>query len=493
MNYEYRAIRAKVLAGAVVLCLGMVNATGAAAASNLYGGGATLPAGAYVGFQFIGGSNVKLSANTPSNSNTTVVLPGNQFGQSAVDDGSLFGHWASSTGNAVSFCQTGSGNGKKFFNLTDGTNTLTSALPCDGSANTTRGFGAPVGVAVDPYFAASDAPISLTEYAQFDSPGGKAARYGEPVQFPAVAGSIAIIFQNSDIPSTTRLDLSELQICSVFNGAFTNWQQIDPTLPSRAIKVVYRSDSSGTSFSLANHLTAVCHTTNTGDHHFQTDQQFAAVAGSSAPASTSVVGQFFGATRNSPPALPTGWTGANGNGGILTEMAVPAENGAISYAESANLKAAVAAGTTNVAYATVGGKDPYVDFPNTVSFTVVQNFAINGVNATTGAPTIGVLTPLVAGTRCINIVNPTTYADVTTRYPIMAVSYLIANYQGNGSDASNIASLISSAYSVAGTSTHPGITTIGNDSSSAPVNGVKTGFAFLHIGLVVGPADCIKS
>jgi phosphate transport system substrate-binding protein len=489
MKYGHLATRTKVLAGAVLLCLGMVTATGAAATSNLYGGGATLPAGAYVGFQFIGGTNVKLSANTPSNSNTTVVLPGNQFGQSAVDGGSLFGHWASTTSNAVSFCQTGSGNGKKFFNLTDGTNALTSALPCDGNANATRGFGAPVGVAVDPYFAASDAPMSLTEYAQFNTPGGKTTQYGEPAQFPAVAGSIAIIFNNTDIPATRRLDLSDAQICSVFNGTFTNWQQIDPSLPSRAIKVVYRSDGSGTSFSFANHLTAVCG--GTVASHFLTDQQFAAVAGTNFPASTSVVGKFFATS-----GLPTGWTGANGNGGILTEMALPAENGAISYAESANLKAAVAAGTSSVAYATVGGKDPYADFPTTVTATVVQNFAVNGVNTTTGAPTIGVLTPLVAGTKCMNIVNPTTYANVTTRYPIMAVSYLIANTKGNGTDAANVAGLIASAYgstSVGGVVTHPGVTTIGNDTSATPVNGVKTGFAFFAPGTAITPSTCIGS
>jgi phosphate transport system substrate-binding protein len=488
MKYGHLATRTKVLAGAVLLCLGMVTATGAAATSNLYGGGATLPAGAYVGFQFITGTNVKLSANTPSNSNTTVLMqPGNQIGQSAVDGASLFGHWASSTNNAVSFCQTGSGNGKKIFNLTDGTNTLTSALPCDGNASLTRGFGAPPLVAVDPYFAASDAPMSLTEYAQFNTPGGKTTQYGEPAQFPAVAGSIAIIFHNSDIPSTTRLDLSDAQICSVFRGAFTNWQQIDPSLPSRTIRVVYRSDGSGTSFSFANHLTAVCG--STAGKHFLADQQFASVAGSTQPATTSVVGQFFPAT-GTPAGQPSTWTGANGNGGVLTEIALPAEDGAISYAESANLKAAVAAGTASgVAYATVGGKDPYADFPNSVSAAVVQNFAVNGVNATTGAPTIGVLTPLVAGTKCMNIVNPTTYANVTTRYPIMAVSYLIANSKGNGTDAANVASLIASAYDA----THTGVTTIGNDTSVTPVNGVKTGFAFFTPTVAITPSTCIGS
>ncbi|HEV7779376.1 MAG TPA: substrate-binding domain-containing protein [Luteibacter sp.] len=463
MEYGKMATRTKILAGAVLLCLGSVVAT-AASATDTFGGGATLPAGAYVGFNFVGATNAVLSSNTST-----------QFaGQnpSAVDSTSLFGVWAAATSNKISYCQTGSGNGKKIFDKTDGTTALTSVGACAGGLT---GFGAPAGVAVDPYFAGSDAPMSSSEYTLFGTATtGKGPVYGQPSQFPAVAGSIAIVYHNADAPQGT-LNLSDAQICGVLNHTITTWDQLGVSTtanPHKPIKVVYRSDGSGTSFSLSNHLTAVCGPS--GGHHFLADQAF-----------TTVVSQF-----GTPAGF--GWTGANGNGGVITEMNLPAEDGAISYAESANLKAAAAAGSAaNIAYATVNSKDPYADFPNSVSVTAVQNFVVSGVNATTGAPAISLVTPLVASSKCLNIVNPTTYANVTSRYPIMAVSYLIVNYKGNGSDVSAVRSLISSAYDA----THTGVKTIGNDPAvlpALPVNGVKTGFAFVSPTTAIDPTACVN-
>ncbi|HEV7779378.1 MAG TPA: substrate-binding domain-containing protein [Luteibacter sp.] len=462
MEHGKMATRTKILAGAVLLCLGSVVAT-AASATDTFGGGATLPAGAYVGFNFIGATNAVLSSNTST-----------QFaGQnpSTVDSGSLFGAWSASTGNKISYCQTGSGNGKKIFDKTDGTTALTSIGACAGGLT---GFAAATTATVDPYFAGSDAPMSSSEYGLFGTATtGKGPVYGEPAQFPAVAGTIAIVYHNADAPQGT-LNLSDQQICGVLNHTITTWDQLGVSTtanPHKPIKVVYRSDGSGTSFSLSNHLaslsTAVCG--GTAAAHFITDQAF-----------TTVVSLF---------GIPaTGWTGANGNGGVITEMNVPGEDGAISYAESANLKAAVAAGTApNVFFAKVNGMDPYADFPDTVTATVLQNFTITGVNASTGVPTTGLLTPIVAGSKCMNIVSPTTYANVTTRYPIMAVSYLIANFKGNGTDAAAVRSLISSAYGVTNPitkiTTHAGVTTIGTG----------TGFAFFAPGTAIDPTACIGS
>jgi ABC-type phosphate transport system substrate-binding protein len=469
MKHGNLTTRTKVLAGAVLLCMGMVAAGTAAAATDTFGGGATLPAGAYVGFNFIGAANPVLSSNTLT-----------QFASqnpSAVGSTSLLGVWAANTGNKVSYCQTGSGNGKKIFNHNDGLGGAPiSAGACAGGLT---GFAAPSGVAVDPYFAGSDAPMSATEYGQFGTATtGKGPQYGQPSQFPAVAGTIAIIYNNADAPQGT-LTLTDEQICKVLNRTFTNWQDLDPTLPSKAIKLVYRSDGSGTTFSLSNHLTspisgAVC--TGTAAKHFITDQAF-----------TTVVSLF---------GIPaTGWTGANGNGGVITEMNLAREDGAISYSESANLKAAKAAGLgANISYATVNGKDPYVDFPNTVSVTALKNFGITGVNPTTGVPTIGAIAPLVSGSQCLNFVSPATYANVTSRYPIMAVSYLITNYKGNTTaDVGAVQSLITSLYDVANAGAHVGVKTIGNDTTHTPaVNGVQTGFAFVSPTVAINSNACIN-
>jgi phosphate transport system substrate-binding protein len=460
MKHGNLTTRTKVLAGSVLLCLGMV-AAGAAAATDTFGGGATLPAGAYVGFTFSSGTHSHVLS-----SNTSGQFAGSD--PSGVDSGSLFGAWAASTSNKVSYCQTGSGNGKKIFDNNDGvlpassSHALTSVGVCDG---TTAGFAAPSGVAVDPHFAGSDAPMSQAEYTAFNT-GNKQTKYGQPSQFPAVAGTIAIIFNNADVSG--RLNLTDAQVCGVLNHTITDWHTLSASLPSKAIKVVYRSDGSGTTFSLANHLTAVCGAS--GGHHFITDQAF-----------TNVVNAF-----GTPASF--GWTGVSGNGGIITEMNLSTEDGAISYAESANLKAAVANGLAgNIAYATVNSKDPYADFPDTVTATVSTNSVVSStVNPITGAPILSALTPNIAGTTCINVVNPTTYANVTTRYPIMAISNLIANYQGNGSDLAAVRGLISSAYGVTnpvtGVVTHPGVTTIGTG----------TGFAFFSPGTAINVNSCIN-
>jgi len=234
--------RTKLVTGAVMLVLGL-SAAGTAMSTDTFGGGATLPAGGYVGFNFLNPA-VKQSANT--------AFP--TSGAAAVSSTSLFGAWAARTGNKVSYCQTGSGNGKKIFDNSDGTNHLTAIGACDG---TTIGFGAPSSILVNPHFAGSDAPMSATEYNWFDVTGGKKTQYGEPVQFPAVAGSIAVIYRKDSL--STPLNLTSAQVCGVFNGSITQWSALTGNASdTTTIKVAFRSDGSGTSFSLANHMATAC-------------------------------------------------------------------------------------------------------------------------------------------------------------------------------------------------------------------------------------------
>ncbi len=121
--------------------------------------------------------------------------------------------------------------------------------------------------------------------------------------------------------------------------------------------------------------------------------------------------------------------GASGNPAVVA--AVESADGTIGYAESANLKAA-ASTVPHVKYATVGGKDPYADFPASLAVLVSSDRVLSGVNATTGRPVTAALTPF-GQTGCMLLVDPAGYANITSRYPIMAVSYLIANNKGNTS------------------------------------------------------------
>jgi len=449
--------RTKIIAGAVLLAVGFA-AAGSAMSTDVFGGGATLPAGAYVGFNFNGVTpSAKLSTNaTTNNLDPSAPAP------VGVAANSLFGAWAASSSNHVSYCQTGSGNGKKIFDNTDGASPTAHPLSgtdfCNGNAFTPvqGGFGASLSTTVNPHFAGSDAPMSQTEFGWFTSPGNKATKYTQPVQFPAVVGSIAIVINNSAI--TSPVNLTDSQVCQVFNGQATKFSQLGLPVPSSGddFKVVFRSDGSGTTFSLANHLAAVCGAV--GSAHFIADQAF-----------TTVNSLFF------PSGLPSRYVGASGNPAVVAAVASNASS--IGYAEAANFKN-ISAANPQVSYATVNGFDPFSNLPNAITLATVNDRGITGVDSN-GRPVTGTLSPIVQA-GCMNLVEPSTYATSTTRYPIVAVSYLVANNTGNGADTAAVQGLIGSAYG-----SHTGVTTIGTG----------TGYAFATVTPTVSAkvSTCIKS
>ncbi|WP_426287728.1 substrate-binding domain-containing protein [Luteibacter sp. E-22] len=420
-------VSTRFVTAAVMLVLGF-SAASAAMGTDVFGGGATLPAGAYVGFNFLNPA-LKQSANT--------AFP--TSGVAAVSSTSLFGAWAARTGNKVSYCQTGSSNGKKIFDNFDGTNHFTAIGACDG---TSIGFGAPSNILVNPHFAGSDAPMSVADYSGFLM-GGKVVANGQPVQFPTLAGSIAVIYRKDSL--STPLNLTSAQVCGVFNGSITQWSALTGNASDTStIKVAFRSDGSGTSFSLANHMAAAC--AGTASQHFIVDQSFA-----------TAISQY-------KPTIPSGWVGVTGSPTVVA--AVESADGTIGYAESANLKAA-ASTVPHVKYATVGGKDPYADFPASLAVLWLIDRALSAVpDAKSGRPIVAAVTPNVAP-RCLLLVDPAAYANITSRYPIMGVSYLLANYQGNGADVAAVRGLIGSAY---------------GDHSNVDTVGPNTGYAFLFGG-----------
>ncbi|KAG9584092.1 hypothetical protein KCV01_g14344, partial [Aureobasidium melanogenum] len=201
---------------------------------------------------------------------------------------------------------------------------------------------------------------------------------------------------------------------------------LDASLPQKAIRMTYRSDSSGTTFALANYLATAC--PGTAASHFIVDQVF----------SNAVI--KFPAASN---ALPV-----PGDFGLID--AVNAADGAIGYAGASNLLATHAFGQDpNVNYARVEGFDPFTDFPATIAVPGgLTDMAITAPDAITGKAVLAPLSPAVAG--CMFIVNPNTYALPPARYPIMAISYLIANNKGNGIDTNAVRGLIGSVYTRAG-------------------------------------------
>ena len=122
-----------------------------------------------------------------------------------------FGDYAAATGNRVNYQSVGSGAGIKQF----------------------------IAGTVD--FAASDEPIKAKD--------AKKVTRGY-VQIPMTGGTIAVAYNNPKC----KLRLTQKQVVGVFQGDITDWKSLGCT--GGPIKVVYRSDGSGTTFAFTSSLNA---------------------------------------------------------------------------------------------------------------------------------------------------------------------------------------------------------------------------------------------
>jgi len=78
---------------------------------------------------------------------------------------------------------------------------------------------------------------------------------------------------NSAIAKNGALELTDAQLCGIFSGKITNWSGLSVPAGGKApaagpITVVYRTDTGGTTFNLANHFVAACTTGATGNSNF---------------------------------------------------------------------------------------------------------------------------------------------------------------------------------------------------------------------------------
>lgn len=411
--------RMKMVAGAVLFSLASV----ASAATTLVSGGATLPSYGYTG----------LAQHDAQPGPGTPLTPA---------AGSLFGVYTANGGNPITYCPTGSGAGKRILAGNVPSVEQVNGLCLNASPNV-AGFAANGAASVtQAAFAGSDAPMSVTEFNNY-----KAGHSNNlPEQMPAIAGAIAIAYNKSGVSSLT---LSEGQICAIFSGQITTWDELGAG--SGPIKVVYRSDGSGTSFSFLNHLSAVCPLAanvlpgKTAATQFKTNQSFASGVAAYSYASSSA---------------------QNGNSGVTDFIKAAANDGTIGYAEAAypigGLGKFASVKNTNSG-ATV---NPSTGF-GSAALPVALNYskAIADTVDANGRPT---LVDLPTATQCVAVVDPSTYANPATGYPILAVTYLLGNQAGNGTDAAAIRTLLGSPYSNAP-----------NRSSVTKIGRITTGYAWL--------------
>jgi ABC-type phosphate transport system substrate-binding protein len=196
---------------------------------------------------------------------------------------------------------------------------LTDDLSCDinkvtgansGSCDGGSAQGQP-GNTVD--YGASDATLSSTQISGWATFAYGQAVSGNLIQLPSMGVGVSIPVVNSAVTKNGQLILEDSDLCGVFSGKLTNWNQL--TLPKTsgvpaagAISVVVRSDGSGTTFLLTNHLSAVC---NSGNSNI------------TFTATTTFANLFSGGT------LPTGFTGCKGSSGVAACLL--ADTSAIGY------------------------------------------------------------------------------------------------------------------------------------------------------------------
>lgn len=150
-------------------------------------------------------------------------------------------------------------------NLYNGTSTLPRLLPTDFSytgvgsgagktaflTNAPASINQPAGTPVD--FAGSDSVLSATELTNYNNANG--AAFGKLIQVPSVGTSVTIPYKRTGV---TSLQLTGAQLCNVFSGTTTTWGELLGTADTTAIKVIYRSGSSGTTELLSRFLNDSC-------------------------------------------------------------------------------------------------------------------------------------------------------------------------------------------------------------------------------------------
>ena len=199
------------------------------------------------------------SANCFAASQATITGGGSTLAQ--YDYIAEFSLYNSNTTGATfgTYYESGSGAGQNGLLLDDLTCDINKVNGNNGG-NCSGPAGAP-GNTVD--YGASDATLSSSQISAYSTYQYGQAAAGNLIQLPSMGVGISIPVQNSAITQDGQLILSDADLCGVFSGKITNFNQLSvnkgETKPTAGtITVVYRSDGSGTSFLLTNHLSAVC-------------------------------------------------------------------------------------------------------------------------------------------------------------------------------------------------------------------------------------------
>jgi ABC-type phosphate transport system substrate-binding protein len=381
---------------------------------SLHSGGADFPAYAY-----------NLEVQPVGSYNQTQSPPG---------AGSLFA--TAPTTGTIYYCINNSGDGRKAFEG-EGDSQFPPTGPCAALAASPTGFGGRqdpldfVGTATA--LASTECCASGTPY--FDGRLEGTETWGQPFEFPQIAGLISFPFVASNFAVST-IKFSTWTYCAISNGTVSNWN--DPAITadnggtsvtggvSEPITFYFRSDSSGTTFNFENALDNQCNIT------FKAPYNSAPYGSPSRSAAwTFGVGNTWAGPGSSGDPNPN-FIGESGAPNILAEVqTTPFSTGYLegSYAAAAT-KPKVAQAELQNGYSKKKG----AEFVAATSHGALVNAV---ASITTGDIQYG----LGSDGNSLNSTTPWCQLDIPANdfatppaktYPIIAVSYLLFYGQNNG-------------------------------------------------------------
>ncbi|MGZ2747139.1 substrate-binding domain-containing protein [Burkholderia stagnalis] len=296
-------------------------------------------------------------------------------------------------------------------------------------------FGAGVTGTVN--FANSDAALSNAQVTNYNNTG-RGTTDGPLIQIPYIVTPITIPVVNgpavtsTTTPQTTpgqahSIALNDNDLCGIFSGKLTDWSKVtnpetgSTYAASAPIKVIYRSDGSGTTELLTRHLAAVCTTANTAANvKFVDSLTF---------------------TASFPSGVPANFVAASGSGGVRNALvSLSAGTPAVAYL-SPDYANTFLAPSSSVVTAAGALQLPVASLVNTTTGTY---YAPTYANATTALGTVAVPSGAAAADPTQWVPNA---GNPTAGYPVSGTSQIILSQcYANATVTSAVQNFLNSHY-----------------------------------------------
>lgn len=343
--------------------------------------------------------------------------------------------WFTDFTNENPLCNTSSSDtctGYEFFHASD-TDGLILGYSGGGSSTGITNFSGANKMTATQMFSGTDSVLTAAQRSTIETAVGGASNY---TVIPATAGPIAVVYNlpnlkqkissGSTRTTTATLRLNGELICGIYSGQIKKWNHakikaLNPlitNLPSSDIKVVGRSDGSGTTFIFHSYLgkAATAAQKQCGMHSNFTSNTEANFNDSPASATDFVPvntapGTYFAGIRTANGAAAI--VGKSGNGGIAPY--VKATTGTISYVESSF---ATKYGLKSAALET---RSKFTSGVNRNKFNYLVPTSAGAVAALTAHAAVAGQDPI---NPSVSYVQPV-FATGTSSYPIVGYSWLL--------------------------------------------------------------------